>query len=191
MMQQNDNFIGEQQLDDKAPTLFTQYHNKNNLASDYSASNMQITLQANFWKNLYNGLHYEFFSIQNYKRPGNSILSKKNSFFFAIATSVAYSFEFLKNKNLHIMPSFRIGGYTADDYFDAKGKKIYLGMDCKIRYFIKNKFGFSAGVDYDYFRYKAKGFSDIYQQNTAQKTTLNNLYLNIGIAYNVNIKLDK
>lgn len=195
-MIQNDMYSGEYKL--KLDTLgginitnFIDYNNKDNLRKNYSASNLQITLQANFWKNLYNGIHYQFFSIKNYKRQGSSILSKKNSFFFVIATSIGYSFEFLKNKNLHIMPTFRIGGYTADEYFDSKGKKIYLGIDCKIRYMIKNKFGFSTGFDYDFYRYKYKGFSTLYNKETYQKTTLNNLYFNIGMAYNINIKLDK
>lgn len=196
LMMQNDKYIGEQKIE--IDTLggfvinnFIEYDNIDNLRNNYSASNLQLTLQANFWKNLYNGIHYQFFSIKNYKRQGSSILSRTNSFFFAIATSVGYSFEFLKKKNLHIMPTFRIGGYTADEYFDSKGKKIYIGLDCKIRYMIKNKFGFSAGVDYDFFRYKYKGFSSIHQKDTYQKTTLNNIYFNFGMAYNINIKLDK
>jgi hypothetical protein len=195
-MLQQDKFVGEYQT--KLDTLgginisnFIEYNDNQNLRKDYTASNLQITMQANFWNKLYNGIHYQFFSIKNYKRVGGSVLSKKNSFFFAIATSIAYSFEFLKNKNLHIMPSFRIGGYTADNYYDSKGKKLYLGFDCKFRYLIKNKFGFSAGIDYDYFRYKYKGYSSLFQKDTYQKTTLNNMYFNIGFAYNINIKLDK
>jgi hypothetical protein len=195
-MIQNDLFSGEYKI--KLDTFgginlteFIEYDDKRNLRKNYSASNLQISLQANFWKNLYNGIHYQFFSIKNYKRQGTSLLSKQNSFFFVIATSIGYSFEFLKNKNLHIMPTFRIGGYTADEYFDSKGKKIYLGLDCKFRYLIKNKFGFSVGVDYDFYKYKYKGYSNIYNRETYQKTTLNNIYFNLGFAYNINIKLDK
>jgi hypothetical protein len=196
---QNDIYRGEQRQrqrddndnnNDDRPLEFVDYHNKTNLAKDFSASNLQFNLQANFWKNLYNGIHYQFFTIKNYKRPGRNI-SKTNSLFFAVATSVGYAFEFLKNKNMQVMPSFRIGGYTADEYYDAKGRKLYLGLDCKLSYFIKNKFGFSASVDYDYFRYKSKGYSEIFQSNTTQKTTLNNFYLSIGIIFKANIKLEK
>ncbi|MCB0511698.1 MAG: hypothetical protein KDC72_04060, partial [Bacteroidetes bacterium] len=71
------------------------------------------------------------------------------------------------------------------------GKKIYLGLDLKMRYFIKNKFGFSAGIDYEYFRFKAKGYNNNYQKPTYQKTSINNIFFNLGIAYNIQIKLDK
>lgn len=188
---QNDRYIGAAKLVDSLPPSFIDYHSQYNLRKKFGAGNMQFTLQANFWKGLYNGLHYQFFSIKNYKRHGRDLLSKTNTMFFSIATSVGYSFEFLKNKNLQIMPTFRIGGYAADAYYDNLGGKLYLGLDCKFRYFIKNKFGFSAGIDYDFFHYKAKGFDDRFQKETFQKTTLNNIFLNVGIAYNINIKLDK
>ena len=190
LIQQNDNYAGSIHIDDST-RIFGAYHKKQNLYSNHKGGCMQFSLQANFWNHLYTGLHYEFFTIKNYKRRGKDLFSKQNSMFFAIAASVGYSFEFLKNKNLQLMPTFRIGGYAADSYYDALGKKIYTGIDVKLRYFIKNKFGFSVGVDYEYFRYKAKGFSELYQKETYQKTTLNNLYFNIGFAYNINIRLDK
>lgn len=191
LIAQKDNYKGEYKVSEDVPTTFINYSNKSNVAQHYSASNIQFTLQANFWKSLYTGVHYHFFSIKDYKRPGGNLLSKSNSLFFIVAASFAYSFEFLKNKNLHIMPSFRIGGYTADNYYDAQGKKIYLGLDCKFRYLIKNKFGFSLGADYDFLRYKNKGYSDIFQKTTSQRTKLNNIYFNAGFCYNINIRLNK
>lgn len=190
LMQQKDHFIGVGKINDSTHA-FVDRNSKGNLNKNYSASNMQMSVQFNFWKNLYNGLHYEFFTVKNYKRHGKNLLSKKNTMFFAIATSVGYSFEFLKKKNLQLMPTFRIGGYAADSYFDGLGKKIYLGLDFKMRYFIKNKFGFSAGIDYEYFRFKAKGYNNNYQKPTYQKTSINNIFFNLGIAYNIQIKLDK
>lgn len=87
----------------------------------------------------------------------SNLFSKKNTMFFIVSAQIGYVFEFLKNKSLQIHPSIRIGGYTADDYYDSgKGRKFYFGTDLQIRYLIKNKAGFSLGVDYDFLRYKRK-----------------------------------
>ena len=115
---------------------------KSNLSKTYKISNIQFFLQANVWKGLFIGMNYQFFSVKNYKKDPNlgNLLSKKSATFFLVSASFGYVFEFLKNKNLQLQPSLRIGGYTADDYYDSGlGKKFYLGAECKIRYLIKGK----------------------------------------------------
>jgi hypothetical protein len=178
---------------DSAP-VFAERNTKSNLSKTYKTSNIQFFLQANVWKGLFVGMNYQFFSVKNYKKDPNlgNLLSKKSATFFLVSASFGYVFEFLKNKNLQLQPSLRIGGYTADDYYDSGlGKKFYLGAECKIRYLIKGKAGFSLGADYDFLRYKKKGYSDIFQRDTYQKTTFSNVSLNLGFCYNVSIKTRK
>lgn len=178
---------------DSSP-VYTERNTKANLSKSFKTSNIQFFLQANVWKGLFIGTTYQFFTIKNYKKDPNlgNLLSKKNSMFFLVAASFGYVFELLKNKSLQIQPSIRIGGYTADDYYDSgTGKKIYFGADCKIRYLIKRKAGFSIGVDYDFFQYKKKGFNDIFQKNTYQKTNFSNVSLNVGFVYNISINTNK
>lgn len=178
---------------DSSP-VYTERNTKANLSKSFKTSNIQFFLQANVWKGLFIGTTYQFFTIKNYKKDPNlgNLLSKKNSMFFLVAASFGYVFELLKNKSLQIQPSIRIGGYTADDYYDSgTGKKIYFGADCKIRYLIKRKAGFSVGVDYDFFQYKKKGFNDIFQKNTYQKTNFSNVSLNVGFVYNISINTNK
>ena len=156
------------------------FADRNTKTSFKKTSNLQFGLQFNFWKGLYFGMNYQFFTINNYKKDPNmgNLLSKKNSMFIIVATQIGYVFEFLKNKCLQIQPSIRFGGYTADDYYDRGiGKKFYFGADFKIRYLIKRKFGFSLGCDYDYLVYKRKGYSAIYNRDTYQKTTFNNFHV--------------
>lgn len=178
---------------DSSP-VFTERNTKSNLSKTYKTSNIQFFLQANVWKGLFVGTSYQFFSVKNYKKDPNlgNLLSKKSSTFFLVSASFGYVFELLKNKCLQIQPSVRIGGFTADDYYDSgTGKKIYFGADCKIRYLIKRKAGFSLGVDYDFFQYKKKGFSDIFQKDTYQKTSFSNVSLNVGFVYNISINTNK
>jgi hypothetical protein len=178
---------------DSAP-VWTDRNAKSNLSSSHSIRNIQFSLKANFWKGLFIGMNYQFFSVRNYKKDVNlgNLLSKVNSIFFLVSADFGYAFELLKNKSLQIEPSVRIGGYTADDYYDrGTGHKFYFGADCRIRYLIKRKFGFSVGVDYDFIRYKKKGYSDIFQRDTYQKTTFNNIHLNAGICYNITIRTQK
>ena len=94
------------------------------------------------WKGLFVGMNYQFFTIRKYKKDPNlgNLLSKTNAMFFLVSAQFGYVFEFLKNKSLQIHPSVRIGGYTADDYYDSGiGKKFYMGTDLQIRYLIKRK----------------------------------------------------
>ncbi len=178
---------------DSSP-VFTERNTKSNLSKTYKTNNIQFFLQANVWKGLFIGTTYQFFSVKNYKKDPNlgNLLSKRSSTFFLVSASFGYVFELLKNKCLQIQPSIRIGGFTADDYYDSgTGKKIYFGADCKIRYLIKRKAGFSLGVDYDFFQYKKKGFSDIFQKDTYQKTSFSNVSLNVGFVYNISINTNK
>ena len=170
------------------------FADRNTKTSFKKTSNLQFGLQFNFWKGLYFGMNYQFFTINNYKKDPNmgNLLSKKNSMFIIVATQIGYVFEFLKNKCLQIQPSIRFGGYTADDYYDRGiGKKFYFGADFKIRYLIKRKFGFSLGCDYDYLVYKRKGYSAIYNRDTYQKTTFNNFHVNAGFCINITVNTKK
>ena len=165
-----------------------------NLSKNYKSSNIQFNLQANFWKGLYFGMNYQFLSIRKYKKDPNlgNLLSKNNAMFFIVSAQFGYVFEFLKNKALQIHPSIRIGGYSADDYYDSGiGKKVYVGTDLQVRYLIKRKAGFSLGFDYDFLRYKKKGYNDIFQRDTYQKTTFNNLHINAGVYFNISIDTKK
>lgn len=178
---------------DSSP-VWAERNTKTNLSKKYRTSNIQFFLQANVWKGLFVGMNYNFFTVGSYKKDPNlgNLLSKKSTMFFMVTANIGYVFEFLKNKCLQIQPSIKIGGYTADDYYDSGvGKKLNLGADVKIRYLIKRKAGFSLGVNYDYLFYKKKGFSDIFQRDTYQKTTFNNISLNIGFVYNVTINTHK
>ena len=188
---EKDNYHGPYYPVKDSSPVWTDRDTKNNLARTYAVRNFQLNLQANFWKGLYIGMDYQFFSIKKYKKDPNlgNLLSKINSTFFLVSANFGYVFELLKNKCLQIEPSVRIGGYTADDYYDSgKGRKFYFGADCKVRYLIRRKFGFSVGVDYDYLRYKKKDHSDIFQRDTYQKTTFSNIHLNAGICYNITIR---
>jgi hypothetical protein len=173
---------------------WTDRNTKSNLAKSHAVRNFQFSLKANFWKGLFIGANYQFFSVKKYKKDltyGN-LLSKVNTTFFLVSANVGYVFEFLKNKCLQIEPSISIGGYTSDDYYDSgKGKKFYFSADCKIRYLIKKKFGFSVGANYDFIHYKKLGHSDIFQRDTFQKTTFSNIHLNAGICYNITIRTQK
>lgn len=178
---------------DSSP-VWTERNTKTNLSKKYKTSNIQFFLQANVWKGLFVGMNYQFFTVGSYKKDPNlgNLLSKKSTMFFLVGANIGYVFEFLKNKCLQIQPSMHIGGYTADDYYDSgTGKKLYIGADVKIRYLIKRKGGFSLGVNYDYLYYKKKGYSDIFQRNTFQKTTFSNVSLNVGFVYNVTINTKK
>ena len=178
---------------DSAP-VWLERNTSTNLAKSHRAGNFQFNLQANFWKGLFIGMNYQFFTINKYKKDPSygNLLSKTNTMFFLVSASFGYVFEFLKNKCLQIEPSIRIGGFTADDYYDSgKGRKFYFGADCKIRYLIKRKFGISVGVDYDFIHYRKKDYSDIFQRNTYQKTTFSNVHLNAGICYNITIRTRK
>ncbi len=194
LVEERDNYNGEYYpVKDSAP-VYTERNTKNNLSKTYKVGNIQFFLQANVWKGLFVGMNYQFFTIQNYKKDPNlgNLLSKKSATFFLVSANFGYVFEFLKNKCLQLQPSIRIGGYTADDYYDrGTGKKFYFGADVKLRYLIKRKAGFSLGVDYDFLRYKKKGYSDIFQRDTYQKTTFNNVSLNVGFVYNISIKTNK
>lgn len=174
---------------DSSP-VWTDRNTKQNLAKLHRVSNFQFFIKANFWKGLFIGMNYQFFSIKNYKKDPNmgNLLSKVNSMFFLVAADFGYAFDLLKNKCLQIEPGIRIGGYTADDYYDrGTGRKFYFSANCKIRYLIKRKFGFSLGADYDFLYYKRKDYSDLFQRSTYQKTMFSNLNLNLGICYNITI----
>jgi hypothetical protein len=139
-------------------------------------------------------MNYQFFTIQNYKKDRNlgNLLSKKSTTFFLIGAQFGYAFDFLKNKSLQIQPSLRLGGYAGDDYYDrGTGKKFYVGLDVKLRYLIKRKFGFSLGATYDHLVYKRNGFSDSFQRNYTQKTTFDNFHVNVGFCYSININTKK
>ncbi len=194
LIQENDIFHSTYYpVKDSAP-VWADRETKTNLSKQYKASNIQFSLQANFWKGLYFGMNYQFTTIKKYKKDPNlgNLLSRKNAMFFIVSAQFGYVFEFLKNKALQIHPSIRIGGFAADDYYDSgTGKKFYFGTDFQIRYLIKRKAGFSLGFDYDFLRYQKKGYSDIFDKNTYQKTTFNNLHLKAGLYINVAIDTKK
>ncbi len=175
-------------------SVWTERNTKNNLEKTYKTGNIQFNLQANFWKGLFVGMNYQFFSVKKYKKDPNlgNLLSRTNTMFFMVSAQFGYVFEFLKNKTLQIHPSIRIGGYTADDYYDSgTGKKFYFGTDLQIRYLIKRKAGFSLGFDYDFLRYQKKGYSDIFKQDTYQKTTFSNIHINAGVYFNISVNTKK
>lgn len=178
---------------DSSP-VWTERNTKSNLAKSYRAGNFQFSIQGNFWKGLFIGMNYQFFSVKKYKKDPNlgNLLSKTNTMFFIVSAQFGYVFEFLKNKALQIHPSIRIGGYTADDYYDSgKGKKFYFGTDLQIRYLIKRKAGFSLGFDYDFLHYKKKDYSDIFHRATYQNTSFSNIHLNAGVYFNISINTKK
>ncbi|MCB9034143.1 MAG: hypothetical protein H6553_09925 [Chitinophagales bacterium] len=187
---QHDIFQGV--LNENNPT-WTDRNNVLNLKKDYKTSNVNLNMQVNFIDNWYTGMHYQFFTIKDYKiNPDDgNLLSQNNAMFFMLGFKNGYVFRFLKNKNLHIHPSFTIGSYTADDYYDNIGKKIYFNFQNTIRYLIKNKFGFQLNTQYDYLRYKEKGFSEQFNQSTYKKVSFNNFHLSVGFVYQINILLDK
>jgi hypothetical protein len=191
---EKDNYSGPYYpVQDSLPDWLERNTNSN-LSRSYPVGNFQFHLQANFWKGLYIGMNYHFLTIKKYKNDLNTgnLLSKVNTMFFLVSANIGYVFEFLKNKSLQIEPSVRIGGYSADDYYDrGTGRKFYFGADCKVRYLIKRKFGFSLGVDYDFIHYKRNVYNDIFQRDAKQKTTFNNLHLNVGICYNITIRTQK
>lgn len=190
-VKQHDIFRGEFRQHEDSAAVWTDRDNTYNLNKYIPVRNFQMTLQGNFWKGLYFGFHYQFYTLKQYKQDpvGGNLLSKTNANFFLVATSFGYAFDLLKDKNLQIMPSLRLGSYSADDYYDAKGKKFYLGLDCKIRYFIKNKFGLTLGADYDFLRYKAESYSELFQRPAYKKVTFNNVHFSAGFAYNIHIRL--
>jgi len=178
---------------DSSP-VWTERDTKSNLARTYRTGNFQFSIQGNVWKGLFAGMNYQFFSIKSYKKDPNlgSLLSKKNTMFFIVSAQIGYAFEFLKNKSLQIHPSIRIGGYTADDYYDSgKGRKFYFGTDVQIRYLIKRKAGFSLGLDYDFLHYRKKDYSDLFHKDIYQHTTFSNVHLNAGFFVNVSINTKK
>ncbi len=191
---EKDEFTGPYYPVKDSTPVWTSRNTTSKLNKDYPVRNFQLYLQANFWKGLFIGMNYQFFTIKNYKKDPNlgNLLSRNNTMFFIVSAKFGYVFEFLKNKCLQLEPSLRLGGYTADDYYDSgKGRKFSLGADVKLRYLIKRKFAFSLGVDYDYLRYKKKGYSDIFGLNTYQKTTMSAVQLNVGIGYNITIRPQK
>jgi hypothetical protein len=178
---------------DSSP-VWADRNTKNNLARNHKAGHFQFSIQGNVWKGLFVGMNYQFTSIKKYKKDPNSgsLFSKKNTMFFIPSLQVGYVFEFLKNKSLQIHPSIRIGGFTADDYYDSgKGHKFYFGTDLQIRYLIKRKAGFSLGIDYDFLYYKMKDYSNIFHKNVYQHTTFSNIHLNAGLFINVSILTKK
>ncbi|HMW13415.1 MAG TPA: hypothetical protein PKK18_10530 [Chitinophagales bacterium] len=178
---------------DSAP-VWTERDTKNNLAKQYKSSNFQFSIQGNVWKGLFVGMHYQFFSVKQYKKDENrgNLLSKVNTMFFIASAQIGYVFEFLKDKTLQLHPSIRIGGFTADDYYDSgKGKKLFFGTDIQLRYLIKRKAGFSLGFDYDFLHYKQKDYTDIFHRKTYQKTSFSNFHLNAGVFVNVSINTKK
>ena len=191
LINENDIYNGEFKENEDSAAIWINRNQVYNLNKYIPVRNFQMTIQGNFWKGLFIGFHYQFFTLKNYKEDpvGGNLLSKRNAMFFLVAPSFGYAFDFLKNKNLQVMPTLRIGSYVADDYYDSKGKKIYVGFDCKFRYFIKNKFGFTMGVDYDFLRFKSRSYDDIFQQESYKKVTFNNIHLNAGICYNINIRM--
>lgn len=191
LMTERDIFIGSYYPVKDSSPVWTERSTKANLAKTYKSSNIQFSLQGNVWKGLFVGMNYQFFTVRKYKKDPNrgNLLSRTNAMFFLVSAQFGYVFEFLKDKTLQIHPSIRIGGYTADDYYDSgKGKKFYFGTDLQIRYLIKRKAGFSVGFNYDFLRYKQKGYSDIFMRDTYQKTSFSNLHLNAGVFVNISIK---
>lgn len=194
VVSEKDDFHGAYYPVKDSTPVWTDRTTNANLSKNYKSSNIQFNLQANFWKGLYFGMNYQFLSIRKYKKDPNlgNLLSKNNAMFFIVSAQFGYVFEFLKNKALQIHPSIRIGGYSADDYYDnGIGKKVYVGTDLQVRYLIKRKAGFSLGFDYDFLRYKKKGYNDIFQRDTYQKTTFNNLHINAGVYFNISIDTKK
>jgi hypothetical protein len=191
IIKEKDAYAGEYYPVKDSNAIWTE---RNTATSFKKAGNIQFGLQVNFWKGLFVGMNYQFFTIQNFKKDPNlgNFLSKKNTMFFLIGAQFGYSFDFLKNKCLQIHPSFRLGGYAGDDYYDrGTGKKIYLGFDFKLRYLIKRKFGFSVGATYDHLMYKRNGYSDLFQRNYTQKTSFDNFHVNVGFCYNITINPKK
>lgn len=191
MVTESDIFHGPYYPVKDSDAVWLDRETKSNLSKSFKSGNIQFSLQANFWKGLFFGMNYQFFSIRKYKKEPNTgnLLSKTNSVFFIISAQFGYVFEFLKNKCLQIHPSIRVGGYSGDGYYDSgKGSKFYFGADLKVRYLIKRKFGIGVGVDYDFLYYKQKGYSDLFARKTYQKTTFSNIHLNVGISYNVTIR---
>lgn len=188
---EKDIYQGPLQPNKDEPAEWIERNTKTNVAQSNRAGNFQFNLQANFWKGLFVGMNYHFFTIRNYKKEPNkgNLFSKSNSLFFLVSANFGYVFEFLKNKSLQIHPTLKIGGYTADGYYDSgKGRKFYLGSELKIRYLIKRKFGIGVGVGYDYLYYKQKELNDQFQRTAYQKTTFNNIHLNAGFSYNITIR---
>ncbi|MFN8238339.1 MAG: hypothetical protein U0T77_09225 [Chitinophagales bacterium] len=191
MVMENDIFHGPYYPVKDSSAVWLDRETKSNLSKSYKSGNIQFSFQANFWKGLFFGMNYQFFSIRKYKKEPNTgnLFSKTNSVFFIVSAQFGYVFEFLKNKCLQIHPSIRIGGYSGDGYYDSgKGSKFYFGADLKVRYLIKRKFGIGVGVDYDFLYYKQKGYSDLFARKTYQKTMFSNVHLNVGISYNVTIR---
>ena len=194
LTEEKDNFRGSYYPVEDSTPVWTERNTKNNLARNHRTGNFQFSIQGNVWKGLFFGMNYQFFSIKKYKKDPNmsNLFSKKNTMFFIVSAQIGYVFEFLKNKALQIHPSIRIGGYTADDYYDSgKGRKFYFGTDLQIRYLIKNKAGFSLGVDYDFLRYKKKDYSTVFHKDIYQLTTFSNIHLNAGLFINVSINTKK
>jgi len=194
LTEEKDNFRGAYYPVEDSTPVWTERNTKNNLARNHRTGNFQFSIQGNVWKGLFFGMNYQFFSIKKYKKDPNmsNLFSKKNTMFFIVSAQIGYVFEFLKNKSLQIHPSIRIGGYTADDYYDSgKGRKFYFGTDLQIRYLIKNKAGFSLGVDYDFLRYKKKDYSTIFHKDIYQLTTFSNIHFNAGLFINVSINTKK
>lgn len=194
LINEKDNYSGIFYPEEDAAPSWVDRNTKNNLARSYKTGHFQFSIQANVWKGLFTGMNYQFTTIKNYKKDpmkGN-MFSKKNTMLFLVSAQIGYLFEFLKNKALQIHPSIRIGGYTADDYYDSgKGRKFYFGTDLQIRYLIKRKAGFSLGVDYDYIRYKKEDYSTVFHKDIKQYTTFSNVHLNAGIFVNVSILTKK
>jgi hypothetical protein len=188
---EKDIYQGPIQTEEDAPSEWIDRNTKSNVAKSNRAGNLQFNLQANFWKGLFIGMNYQFFTIRNYKKePGRgNLFSRTNSLFFLVAANFGYAFEFLKNKSLQLHPSIRIGGYTADGYYDSgKGRKFYFGSDIKLRYLIKRKFGLGIGIGYDFLYYKQKEFNDLFQREAFQKTTFSNIHFHAGFSYNITIR---
>ena len=190
LVMQRDIYRGEYRQDEDSAAVWLGRNTSFNLNQYIPVRNFQMTLQGNFWKGLYVGMHYQFFTLKGYKQDpaGGNLLSKTNAMFFLYAASFGYGIDLLKDKNLQLLPSFRVGSYVADDYYDANGKKIYVGVDCKIRYYIKGKFAFTLGADYDFLRYEKVSYSELFQSQEYRKVTFNNLHLNAGIAMNIQIR---
>lgn len=175
---------------DSAP-VWVNRNTKTQFYPSKKIGNFQFWIQGNFWKNLFVGMKYQFFTIKQYKKDPNmvNLLSTRNTMFFLVSARFSYVFELLKNKCLQIEPALLLGGYSADDYYDrGLGKKFYMGVDVRMRYLIKKKFGFSIGMDYDYIHYKRSGENSIFHQPYNQKTIFNNLHFNAGICGNITIR---
>jgi len=191
---EKDIFQGPFSLVKDSTPVWTDRNTKVNLSESFRSSNFQFNIQANFWKGLFLGMNYQFFTVRNYKKDPSlgNLLSRTNAMFFIVSAQFGYVFEFLKNKSLQIHPSVRVGGFSADDYYDSgKGRKFYFGTDLQIRYLIKRKAGFCLGFDYDFLQYTRKDYSDIFQRAVYQKTTFSNIHLNAGVCFNISINTKK